>query len=186
MLSSDPQAAAYLELACRSAAVGVFLLSVVGKARTRSAFRAFAGSLTDLRLVRRAWAGPLALATVLAEAGAIVLLVVPVTARLGLVAATALSVTLAAGLVLSLRRGSRAPCHCFGASAAPVTSATAVRAAVLATVCGAGLATHVTARAPTPHPGGVALALGTGLVAAVVVRYLDEILEAFSSPASSP
>jgi hypothetical protein len=121
---------------------------------------------------------PAALLVVLGEAAVVPLLALPAPAahRTGLALAAALLGAFAAAIALSLRRGSRTPCRCFGASATPLGPRHVVRNLLLT----AGAAAGAVAPASTAglHPGGVLSAVFAGLLLGLLVTVLDDLIEA--------
>ncbi len=127
----------YAVLFCRILLAGVFLAALVGKVRSASAYREFAGSVVRLGLFSRRVSRVCAAVVVGVELLVLVLLVPPRTVPAGFLAAVLLLGAFAAGIVLALRVGNSAPCRCFGASSAPLGRVHVVRNLILA-VAGAG------------------------------------------------
>ncbi|MER7280080.1 MauE/DoxX family redox-associated membrane protein [Dactylosporangium sp. NPDC000244] len=169
-----------MAIGCGVLLVVIFAVSAAGKARSRAAFDEFAGSLTELRLVPRRRRRPVAAAVIAVEAGLVALFAVPGGARLAFPAAAALLTVFAVAIEITVRRGVRASCLCFGArSARPLDRVHVARNLVLAGVGALGL---VAVTAPSPgdvHPAGAALAVAAAAVAAAVVLRLDDIAELF-------
>lgn len=168
----------YVTLTARVLVAGVFLLAVVTKMRGRAAFEDFAESLTAARLVRYRLRHAVAAATVLAEVAVVVLLTVPRTVTAGLALAALVSTVFALGIGLVLRRGTPAACRCFGRSRTVLGAVHVARNAVLVAVALVGIAAAGTS-GPL-EPGGVAVALAAAAVLVVVVRFLDDIVPAFT------
>ena len=167
----------YVAVACRAALVTVFLIAVAGKAAGRGRFREFTGSVAAMRVIPSRVAATAATATVTAEALVIALAASPVRAAglAGCALATLLSVTFGWVVAMSLRRGNRAPCRCFGRSATPLGSRHLARNTILLAVSAAGLT--ASAVSGTAHvPGGV-VAAGAGLVGGLAIAAYDEIAE---------
>jgi hypothetical protein len=166
----------YVAVGCGSLLAVVFAVAAAGKVRP-AAFRAFAESLADLRLVPRRWRVPSAAAVVVAEAGVAMLIAVPVTARFGLTAAMALAAVFTIGISIALLRDDVAPCLCFGArSRRPIGRAQQARCAVLT---GTGAVGFAAVGPGAVHPAGVAVAVAVGAVAAVLLIRLDDLVELF-------
>ena len=104
----------YVGIGCCVLVGLVFAAAAIGKARSAAALREFAGTLVAGRLVARRWRMPVAVAVSVAEAGIAVLVAVPATGRLGLAAAAVLAVGFVAGIQVTVVRGARIPCVCFG------------------------------------------------------------------------
>ncbi|MGX7824648.1 MauE/DoxX family redox-associated membrane protein [Actinokineospora sp. 24-640] len=164
---------AYLVFAARCLLVLVFAASAVGKLRGRAAFAAFVQATAALAPLAGRYSAPLAGAVVAAEVGIVVLLAVPATAAVGLAAALVLLSAFTAAIALALRRGSSAPCRCFGGSGGdrPVGTSDLARNAVLALAAVTGLAGPVGAGDPL----GLAMAGVTALVLAALVLNFDSL-----------
>ncbi|SDN32581.1 MauE/DoxX family redox-associated membrane protein [Allokutzneria albata] len=104
----------YLVLACRAVLVGVFVVSLFGKLRSRTAYRDFVAATATLLSTTPARARQPAKLTLTAElVVTCALLITPLT-RPALVMATALLLCFTAALTQALLRGTRTPCRCFG------------------------------------------------------------------------
>ena len=112
------------------------------------------------------------------EAAIAVLAAVPATARAGLLLAAAVLAALAAGVHVALRRGTSAPCRCFGTAAAPLGRRHVARNLLL----GAAAATAAAAAGPALAPAGIAVSLGAGAAAALAVVFLDDIAAVLGRP----
>jgi hypothetical protein len=178
----------------------VFGASAASKIRSRAAYRAYRAGLGANRLVPgyllTGAAAVLAACEVLTAAwlvGCTVLLAAfdaRAFALLGesaLAAATLLTVTLTAGVTVAIRRGSPAPCPCFGVrSSRPVGPVHLVRNLVLlaALVSGLALEPAVSQRPPT---AGLAVALCTAVVIATLTIRSEDLAEVFTpTPALRP
>lgn len=173
---------AYLLVGCQALLLAIFALSVLGKIRSRAAWSAFVRSVRELRLVPVTRVRAVAVGTVAGEGAVLLLLAVPFTAPAGLILAAMLLGVFTLTIMITIRRGVRAVCRCFGGSSTlplgtrhVVRNAVLITAVVLATV---GIAADTAA----PHPGGVAVAAAAGLIAAVILIFFDEIVELFASP----
>jgi hypothetical protein len=171
----------YVVLGCRCMVGLVFAASVVGKLRGREPYAGFVvatGRLGPGWLVSRVPAGALAGGVIAAETAVLVLLVHPGTAWVGFVLAGLLALAFAAVVLTALRRGDRAPCHCFGGSARPVGGVHLVRDVVLAAAAGLGLAAGAAAAGPL-EPAGIVAAVAAGAVVAAVAVTADDVAELF-------
>jgi hypothetical protein len=130
----------------------------------------------DLRLVPAARVGAVAKAAVATEWSIAALLLTP-WAPLAFGLAAALLAGFAGATAVVVRRGTRAPCLCFGTSPAVLGRRHVVRDAALAAAAalGAGLGP-----AALPPAAGIAVAGGAGCAVALAVVLLDEFLELFS------
>jgi hypothetical protein len=163
-------------VACRAGLATVFFVAFVSKVHSRAVREAFVASLHTWRLLPSRYVGPVAAATVTAEAVVVALLVTPVTttARVGFGLAAGLFGVFTVAVVTALRRGATQPCRCFGVTAAPLGRRHVVRNLVLVAAALVGF---------VGGPGGsgaaVALGLGTGVVAAMLIVMLDEFVAVF-------
>jgi hypothetical protein len=167
---------AYLAVGCRLLIAVVFLVSVATKLAD---LPAFVESVRGLRVLPAPLARAGAGAVVAAEAAIVLLLAVPVAATgvAGFGVAVAALVAFGAAIALSLRRGRRAPCRCFGRSTTPLGWHHVVRNGALTAV--ALLGAVATAGAGPAHPGGLAVAAAAGAVAGLLVTALDDIVALF-------
>jgi hypothetical protein len=169
----------YLALTCRCLLGVVFLAAVTTKVRGATVFGRFADSLVSFAAVRYRWRRPVAVGVVAAEAAVPALLAVPAWTLAGFGWAVLVLAAFTTAIVRSLRRGIRAPCHCFGSSARPLGPGHVTRNVALGL---AGLVGAVaTASAPTgPTPAAVLAAAALGLALAVPVLWLDDLVDLFS------
>jgi uncharacterized membrane protein YphA (DoxX/SURF4 family) len=175
---------AYLALTCRCAIGVVFLVSVSGKLRSRSAFDGFASWLAELP-VPLTGGRPRMAAVVMAGAEALIVLLValPWTVRLGLVLAAVVLAVFTAGTWLAVARGTDASCQCFGVSASPLSRRHAVRDALLGVVAIAGAAAVGSGSSSSSGSAGMsltAMSVGAGLVIAGFVVFLDDLAVLFT------
>jgi hypothetical protein len=175
----------YVAIGCGVVLATIFAVSAVGKARSATAFKAFVDSLGDMRLVPRRWRGAVAAGVIVVEAGVVVLLVVPGGARFAFPVAAALLTLFAAAVAVTVRRGVRAACLCFGARVSrPLDRVHVVRNLVLAGVGGLGTVAVTTSSPGDVHLAGVAVAAGAAAVVAAVVLRLDDVVDLFRAPAA--
>lgn len=182
----------YVVLSAGLALAVVFAASAVSKLRGRDAYAAFVAATGRLLPTRALPRRPVALVVVAGEVAIPPLMVLSPAA--GLTTTAVLSASFTVGILLAVHRGVRAPCRCFGASAAPLRRLQALRSgglAVLAAVAlgllvGAGLtwSTGIDLLAGL-HPAGVLLAAVAAVVLALLTIYFDDIAELFA-PASTP
>jgi uncharacterized membrane protein YphA (DoxX/SURF4 family) len=175
----------YVVITLRAALAVVFLTSVLSKVRDRGAARQFFGSIRDLGVVPASWVTPVAAGILVAEAAIIGLLLFAATSLLGFVLAASLMAVFTVGTVLVLRRGVSVPCRCFGASTTSIGRTHLIRDLVLLVAATLGAAGTVVSHSPR-HPAGTAVALGAGVVIALLIRSLDEIVELFVGPSVIP
>jgi hypothetical protein len=172
----------YVAIGIRCLVGAVFLASFVGKVAGRDAFGVFVASVRGMRVLPVRLAMPVALLAVVCEVAICLLLVLParIANTAGFVVASGLLVAFTVGIVVSLRRGVRAPCRCFGVSTTPLGPSHVVRNLGLATVSAVGAAAVLAAADPV-HPGGVVVAMAAGLVLGGLVTVLDDIVDLFGS-----
>jgi hypothetical protein len=167
---------AYAGLTCRSLLVAVFVVAA-GSKLGRRGFPEFVVSAG--RLLPTRWSGrrrPVAATVLAGEVAAAGLLVWPATVPAGFGLALGLSAAFAAGIAAAVRRGERAPCRCFGGSAAPLGRTQLVRNVALAVVALAGLVLVWCWPTVPVHPAGAGLAVLVGLVLAALVVRLDDLV----------
>ena len=172
---------AYVEVFGRCLIGVVFLVSAWSKRPVGGRFKQFSDSLAAMRLLPARAVVPVAAVVVVLEAAAVVLLMLPVhlSAAAGFVLAAVLLLGFAGSIAMVLRRGVQASCRCFGGSgSAPFRAHHIVRNLVLVAVAGAGLV------AALAEPAFVweAVALGAvpGVVVALLVTRLDDLVELFA------
>jgi hypothetical protein len=170
----------YVAIGCRILIGTVFLVAVAGKARSPERFRSFARTLGELRLVRRRLRPAVAAAVVAVEAAVPLLLAVPQTARAGLALAGGVLLVFTAALGRALRLGIRQSCQCFGVGNAPLSGIHLVRNSILAALAGLGAALP---GAGAVTPPGVLVAATAGLVVALPLIRLDDLVVLFTAPA---
>ncbi len=179
----------YLSLATSLALAVVFGTSVTTKTRA-GAFRAFVDSAGPLTLVPRKWRRRVAIPVIVVEATLFVVLStwfvlggIRLLALTTFLSAVVLLAAFTGALTLSLRRGDRMPCRCFGATSAPLGAAHVVRNAVLLLVAATGAAAAVTEPAGG-RPAGLGVAAAAGLVTGVLAVLADDIIDLFRTPAA--
>ncbi|GAA4187390.1 hypothetical protein GCM10022252_20820 [Streptosporangium oxazolinicum] len=180
----------YVAIACGVVQIVVFAAAVVGKARDAEAFRAFARSLVETRLVAPRWRTGTATGVILAEVSAVLLLATPGAAAPGFAVAAALCAVLTGGVAATLLRRVRASCLCFGTRSSPMGWPHLVRNALLTAVAALGYAATTVAAVPSAiRAEGVAVAVLAGLVGALLLIRFDDLVHIFQppgSPAGSP
>ncbi|WP_229398343.1 MauE/DoxX family redox-associated membrane protein [Micromonospora okii] len=177
----------YLALAVRCLIGAVFLASALSKVSGRRALPAFVASLRALRLLPARAVKPVAVLIVATEFTLCGLLAAPVptAAAVGLAGAAALLLVFAAGIGTAVRRGTSAPCRCFGASTTPLGGRHVARNLLLAGI--AGLAAPATAPGVGgATPTGLLLAATAGLVVAALVVALDDLAALFTAVPQRP
>ncbi|MDF5757517.1 MauE/DoxX family redox-associated membrane protein [Spongiactinospora sp. TRM90649] len=179
----------YVSVAGQVAAGAVYAAGVIGKTRGRTAYREFVratGRLLPGRIGARR-AGVIAPLVIAAEAATAVL--TAALPRAGLVLAAALALVFTVAVAAALRRGERAPCRCFGASATPLGPRHIARNVLLLAVAATGAAASPPGWAYSVWAGaswaGLALAAGFAAMVALLVTQFDALIELFApSPAT--
>lgn len=162
--------------ACRALLAVVFAVAVVGKARSRTAFALFVGSLADHRWLPARLRGAAAVSTLAAET-AVVVLMVP-AGRPGALLALGL---LAAFTGVTLRAGRAGDCQCFGTGAAGSGPGAFVARNV--TLALAAVAVVLLPGGPVASgPGAVAVL--SGAVAGLAVTRWDDLAYLLRRPAT--
>ncbi|OPC78973.1 methylamine utilization protein MauE [Embleya scabrispora] len=170
---------AYVGCACL---VGlVFVASAVSKFRDFAGFVASVPHLVPMPIER---ARPIAILVVAAETAVPVLVAVPPLGALGFTVAAVLLLAFTVAVAGALRLGRRSSCRCFGASDAPLGARHLARNGVLLAAACAGAAAAVPGGATDSPPlaGGV-VAGAAGLVGALLIITLDDIVDLFARTA---
>lgn len=179
----------YLALSCRVLLGTVFAISGVTKVSGRASFAAYVRSVRRLGSLPPALARPAALVLITAELGVVTLLAIPAaaTGAGGFALAAGMLAVFSAAIIGSIRRGERAPCRCFGRSAATLTGRHVARNLILAGLALAGLAATATAGPATFSKAGSFLsAVVIGLVLGWLATEIDNIVALARPPALSP
>ncbi|MFG2287658.1 MauE/DoxX family redox-associated membrane protein [Streptomyces sp. NPDC048595] len=165
-----------LAVACASCLAVVFGAAALGKIRSRAAFSRFAQSLTTMDLLPAGWVRPCAVLVAGSEPAVLLLLLTsPLTASAGLagfVLAAGLLLAFTAGAALTVVRGVRAVCRCFGAAGSPMGRLHVLRNGVLTLIAAGGALSSGGAGAGAPAYGAVAVA-GGAVVGALMTRLED-------------
>ncbi|MEV5749297.1 MauE/DoxX family redox-associated membrane protein [Actinoallomurus sp. NPDC052308] len=148
----------------------VFAVSAVSKLRDLDGFARSVPALVP------AWPGRarlLAVVTTALEALVPLLLVAPPTTSYGFSLAAVLLAAFTTAIAAAIRRGRRATCRCFGPSSAPLGPRHLVRNGVLFSCAALGGLSP----GGLPPAAGVAVAAAAGLVGAVLIVFLDDIVD---------
>ncbi|WP_433243203.1 MauE/DoxX family redox-associated membrane protein [Streptosporangium sp. CA-135522] len=172
----------YLEIGGRCLICLVFLVAAVSKVAGHDAFDVFTSSVRDMQLVRSGGVRRVALLVVAAEFCVCALMVIPVTGSgiAGFALAALLLTAFAVGIVRVSRRGVRAPCRCFGASAVPLGARHVVRNLALVAVAVSGIAAALSTEGVRLSGETAVAALG-GLLLGGLVVMLDDVYTLFQS-----
>jgi hypothetical protein len=175
----------------------MFGVSAARKVASLKRQRAFAESLRALRLLPTSIVVPVAAAVSCVELVIAVGLTAAIpgvmtgapwallVAVLGLLVAVGLLAVLTTGIVLALRRRSTAPCACFGASDRPLSWRHVTRNGLMLLVGVVGANIAVAVHPEVVDPIGAGLAGVFGVVIAVLLIRLDEIVELFAPTGSA-
>jgi len=166
-----------VSLACRFTVGTVFAVSFITKVFGRAAWQSFRSWLARLPLPYVQKKGT-SFAVAAAEAIVVALTTVSVTAAEGLAVSAVLGATLTAGLVISLRRGSREPCHCFGSSSDPLSWQHVARNVLLLVVALTGAFCSL-AHATANPASAVVMAAFAGLAVALCIIFFADIIALF-------
>jgi hypothetical protein len=171
-----------LDVGARAFLAVVFVVALFGKASGRESYSAFVRSLRQMAVVPTGALRPAASAIVATEGLIVILLLTPArwSAIAGFTLAGGLLMAFTVAIVLSLSRGRREPCRCFGPSDAPLGRRHIVRNLALTAVAVLGLSASLSSGAL--HVATASLAVFTGLVAGVLITALDDIVALFRSP----
>ncbi|BAU87942.1 hypothetical protein SLA_7076 [Streptomyces laurentii] len=156
----------------------VFLISFIGKVRTRERYADFVKAAGELAAGLPAKAS--APMVVAAEAAIVILVAIPATAVAGFVLASALLLAFTASILVAVRRRRRVLCQCFGTSSVPVGPVHVLRNLVLPAGAATG-AVLSTSSSASPNP----TALVTVVLCAAVLTWItlrtDDTAELFRS-----
>ncbi|MEV4176854.1 MauE/DoxX family redox-associated membrane protein [Nonomuraea sp. NPDC049709] len=157
----------------------VFVVSAYSKLRSRAALQSFAATL---RLLPGPARFPAAGATAAMEVVTAVTLIVFPPA--GLAAGGLLLIAFSTWIAVSLRRGQREACQCFGASVTPLGPVHLVRNGLLLLVIALGSVALMSPGGPVTV-AGLALAVPVGLVGAILLIVFDDIADLFMEVSGS-
>lgn len=167
----------YIAIACRVSITVIFAIAAAGKLSGRDSFREFTRSVVAMQVVPPRAAGAAAGFSAAAELLAASLAVIPLRATgiAGCALAGLLAVAFSFAITVSLRRGNRAPCRCFGKSATPLGGRHIARNALILAISVAGIGT-LPGRAAVSAPA-VIVAAAAGLFIGLGIAAYDEIGE---------
>jgi len=176
----------YAGLACAVALAGVFFVSLRGKLGANR-FRVFVATAGPLSLLPRKWRWTAATAATVAESATVVALVAGgvmavvgagrAVLLLGFLGAAVLLLVFTTAIGVLLRRGERAPCHCFGVRDAPLGRAQVVRNVLLLAPAVTGFLAAGSGGYAAP---GVVLAVLAGASMAALLVLFDDLVALFS------
>lgn len=185
-----------VRVGCAALLAVVFALSCSSKLRNAAARREFIRSVRNWQLVPARLVRPIGVALIGAEGAAAVLLAAAVVLAasgagdgLQVVAfggAAGLLFVLTGGLLAIVRSGRAVSCACFGATASPVGRVHVVRNLALLATAGVGLATAASGAGSSLPPAVALLCSGAGLVGALVLTRLDDLVGLFAMTTAAP
>ena len=170
----------YLELACRTATLLVFLVAAVAKSRDLEGFTISVRQLAPVLDRVAGTARALAVAVVTGEFCAVAALAVPATARWGLGLALLMEAGFAAAIAVALRRPGSGSCRCFGTRGRSWSARHLVRDGLLMAVAAAGLAAAQADSGGAAGWPGRATTIAAGAFGALLVVFFDDMVEVFS------
>lgn len=173
---------AYVDIGCRFALGLVFVVSAWSKLKSPAEFAAFTRSVRRLGVLPDgALARVAAIGIAAAEVVVPVLVAIPwgVSVVAGYVAAVFMLSAFTVGIALSLRRGDRTPCGCFGRSPVPLGGRHVVRNLLLVAIALGGLAATVTGTG-ADDLGIATVAAVAGLVVGALLTVAEDITELVS------
>jgi uncharacterized membrane protein YphA (DoxX/SURF4 family) len=165
----------YFLLAARCLLATVFAVAALTKLRSASGFRRFSTTLQKLTALPERQAVRVAVGLIVGEALLTVLITLPLAPRAGFALATVFLLMFIGAVVRAVRRGVFAECRCFGDRSSVLSYPVLVRNALLLAIAAPGVVISPGVKAM--DPAGVALALASGLTAAVAfIRYYDDLV----------
>lgn len=171
---------AYLELACRLLIGLTFGSAGISKLILRDRERFAQATRTLLPAGLQAFHRSAARAVLAGELAIGSLLIFPMTAVVGYTIASSLSLAFAAATISALRRGVHLPCACFGQREESLGATHVVRDGALLAVALTGLAGRLLG-GTADRPAGAAIALVGGAAGAVLLIFLDDVVDLFRS-----
>jgi hypothetical protein len=171
-----------MTLVCRFTAGLVFLVALLGKVRSRRAFREFAGSVREMTTLAPPWDAAASAGVVLAEASIVALLTAGQTAPVGFTLAGAVLLGFSGAIARAVRAGSHTACRCFGAASAPLSGRHLLRNAGLLAIATAGLSSELLRPAGGTSLAGDAIALPCAGVVALLIIYFDDLADLLTAP----
>lgn len=172
----------YVTLACRLATGIVFVVAVIGKVRSRSAFREFVGTVHEMTSLAPPWNTAASAGVILVEASVVALMTAGQAAPFGFSLAGAVLLGFSSAIARAVRAGSRAPCRCFGSARAPLGARHLLRNAGLFGMAIVGLICELTSPAGGTTLAGDAIALACAGVAALLVILFDDLADLLTAP----
>ena len=169
----------YLALSFRFLFGALFVVSAASKLLGTGAFAAFVRSLRRMGLLPRPLVRAVAGLVVCAEVAVVLLLAAPVPTSgvAGFSLAAVLLTGFGAAIAVSVRRGQRTPCRCFGKSTVPLGTRHVVRNLLLVLAAVLGVAASLAGGAA--QSGQLVVAAVAGLVTGVLVTLLDDLVLLF-------
>lgn len=170
----------YFAVECEFLLACMFGTSATSRVRTAEPFAGFRSAVRALDIVPRQWSAPLAVGVVIVEAAVPILFTVPRRA-FGAAVALALVVGFTAIIVVSMIRGVRVACRCFGASKAAMGWRHVYRNLALSAAALMALAHEFILPPAQVSIAGVIAAAGGAAVTALLLVHLDDLAVLFSN-----
>ncbi|WP_241773951.1 MULTISPECIES: MauE/DoxX family redox-associated membrane protein [Micromonospora] len=165
-------------IACQASIALVFGLAAASKVWRPGAFRQFRDSLPRSLPVTTRLAPALAIAVVLAEVMVTLCVMVPALAAGAFALAGILLLFFTGSILLMMRRDSREPCYCFGASPQPAGRLEMLRNLVVLAVAAAGLVGASKMATPGSYASWESLLMiSAGCVFAILIINAREIAD---------
>ncbi|MFI6267355.1 MauE/DoxX family redox-associated membrane protein [Micromonospora zamorensis] len=168
----------YAELTARIL-LGLVFAAAVLKLRSAEERAGFRSMLTAMRLLPASVVGSVAVVVAASEVLVVLLLLFPSTATAGFVLATLLLAGFLVGTGLTLRRGIRVACHCFGASRRPLSPVHLGRDVLLLAVAVTGLAAPSFGSQSSTE---VATSVIAAVAGALLVVFFVDFVAVFADP----
>ncbi|WP_397540887.1 MauE/DoxX family redox-associated membrane protein [Salinispora vitiensis] len=172
----------YVELACRLSLAGVLLLASFAKARTLSESRYMvAVVLKDvLRFQSQYLARSGIFLVIVAEGGSGILLVIPgPLIPFGYLAAIVMLGIFTGLAVVSVRKGDKIPCACFGGNVTALSLRHVSRNTSLLALGIAGLLMHFQLAYQSLALAGIVISVGVACLITLLAVHFDDIVEIF-------
>jgi hypothetical protein len=173
----------YFVIAMRVLIAGAFAVAAISKLSSTASLAAFERSLRRIGAVPASMLRPATGLVVTGEMVVPVLLLWPSTITIGFAVAAAMLAAFAIAVAVSMRRGLREPCRCFGASRASLGALHLWRNLALLASSATAAVLHE-ATSATPETGRALLAIALGVVALVVLLLLEDIAAVFGTATS--
>jgi hypothetical protein len=171
----------YVVPACRCVLGVVFLVASFGKLRRRSAFTEFVAAVERMVPAFARFRLLLAVVVIVNETAVALTMVSARTALFGFVLAILMLSAFVTGIAISIRRGARSRCRCFGTSDVPLGLRHIVRNIALIALAAVGLIGVTVPTEHLPAQAGVLLSVAAGMVLGTLFIRFDDVVDVFST-----